>query len=258
MNPQGFDDTQNDRASAVEENRTDAIDADNTVPQDAPAFLRRSFGRLADPEPSPFIRASLLAFLRAKQQFIASLWRRHLLQGASNQTTDRPVGRIGGLAFALLSVLVVVACVCAAIAVGQIRLLKSEIATLHRELMPLRERLGTLEQNEKRKRDTVRQEEAQSNAGTDIPSEGTVQTALSLSRDEVQLIKEYIKAAPSAGVATPAISVGDVIGGAMIPLPSPITGKVPKLIGARFTTRNGAIIISIKNSRRADAVLNLN
>ena len=214
--------------------------------------------RLSNSEPSSSTRASLLAFLGAKQQLIASLWRRHLHQGASNQTTERPVGKIGGAAFALLSVLVVVACVCAAIALGQIRFFKSEIASLHRELVPLRERLGALEQNEKRKRDTGRQKEAQSNAGTDIPGEGTDQTALNLSRDEVQLIKEYIKAVPSTGIATPAISVGDLIGGAMIPLPSPLPERVPKLIGARFTTRNGAIIISAKNGRRADAVLNLN
>jgi hypothetical protein len=44
-------------------------------------------------------------------------------------------------------------------------------------------------------------------------------------------------------------------GGALIPLPSQLTDKVPKLLGAKFTTRNGAIIISTKNSRRADAVL---
>jgi hypothetical protein len=41
----------------------------------------------------------------------------------------------------------------------------------------------------------------------------------------------------------------------MIPLPSQLTEKVPKLLGAKFTTRNGTIIIIKRASRRADAVL---
>jgi hypothetical protein len=54
------------------------------------------------------------------------------------------------------------------------------------------------------------------------------------------------------------INVGDSVSGAMIPLPSQLTEKVPKLLGAKFTTRNGAIIIIKRNSRQADAVLAAN
>jgi hypothetical protein len=43
-----------------------------------------------------------------------------------------------------------------------------------------------------------------------------------------------------------------------IPLPSPLTDKIPKLLGARFTIRNGAIIILKRGSRQADAVLGPN
>jgi hypothetical protein len=77
----------------------------------------------------------------------------------------------------------------------------------------------------------------------------TDQTALDLSREEIQLIKEYIKPAPAAGPASPAINVGDPISGAMIPLPSPLTEKVPKLLGGKFTTRDGTIIIVKRASR---------
>jgi hypothetical protein len=115
---------------------------------------------------------------------------------------------------------------------------------LHRELRPLRERLAKLEQ--------FQQEETQSKADASHPS------ALNLSREEAQLIREYIKPAPSPETAAPPVNVGDPIGGSMIPLPSAITEKVPKLIGARFTIRNSAIIISTRNSRRADAVLTAN
>jgi len=69
------------------------------------------------------------------------------------------------------------------------------------------------------------------------------------------LIREYIKPAPSAGTAAPAINVGDSVSGAMIPLPSQLTEKVPKLLGAKFMTRNGTIIIAKRDSRQADAVL---
>ena len=83
----------------------------------------------------------------------------------------------------------------------------------------------------------------------------TDEAALILSRDEIQLIRDFIKPATIAGSAAPAINVGDPVGSATIPLPSPLTEKVPKLLGARFTTRNGSIIIIRKDSRRIDAVL---
>jgi hypothetical protein len=43
--------------------------------------------------------------------------------------------------------------------------------------------------------------------------------------------------------------------GVMIPLPSQLTEKIPKLLGGKFTTRNDAIIIVKRDSRQADAVL---
>ncbi|MBR1145095.1 hypothetical protein [Bradyrhizobium sp. AUGA SZCCT0431] len=173
---------------------------------------------------------------------------------------EHHVAVIGGAAFAILAVVVVVAGVGAAIAVGQIKSLKSDVAMLQRELLPLRERLGKLEQAEKTRRDSGQQEAAQVDATSEKNKAGgetrTDQAVLNLSREEAQVIREYIKPAPSSGTAVaPAINVGDPIAGATIPLPSPITEKVPRLLGARFTTRNGAIIISMRNSRRADAVL---
>jgi hypothetical protein len=41
----------------------------------------------------------------------------------------------------------------------------------------------------------------------------------------------------------------------MIPLPSQLTDKVPKLVGGKFSIRNGVIIIVKRDSRQADAVL---
>jgi hypothetical protein len=159
----------------------------------------------------------------------------------------------------LLSLLVVVTCVGAAIALGQIKSLKSDVSMLHREVLSLRERLAKSEQAEKAKRDLEQQEEVQSKSAVDKNrSPGEVradQTVLNLSREEIQLIREYIKPAPSAGAAAPAINVGDPVEGGMIPLPSQLTDKVPKLVGGKFSIRNGAIIIVKRDSRQADAVL---
>ena len=81
-------------------------------------------------------------------------------------------------------------------------------------------------------------------------------SALSLSPDEIRAIKEYIKPAPIAGEAiSPSINVGDYITEATIPVPSPLTDKVPNLLGARFTIRNGAIVLIKRDSHQADAVL---
>jgi hypothetical protein len=61
--------------------------------------------------------------------------------------------------------------------------------------------------------------------------------------------------ASAAGTPAPAINVGDVLSGGTTPLPSPLMEKIPKLLGARFTTRNGSIVIVRRDSRRADAIL---
>jgi hypothetical protein len=84
-------------------------------------------------------------------------------------------------------------------------------------------------------------------------------SALSLSPDEIRAIREYIKPAPIADQAiSPLISVGDHITEATIPVPSPLTDKVPKLVGAKFTIHNGAIIIIKRDSHQVDAVLGPN
>jgi hypothetical protein len=204
----------------------------------------------------------LIAFIAAGKRSIFDRGRRYFAQQtsrASNGRSDRLVRTAGGAAFALLSLALVVACVVAAIAFGQIQSLKSEVAALRRELLPVRERIVKLEQIEKERRDLDQQEEAQNRPDVKKNKPDgeirTDQTALNLSREEIRLIRDYIKPAPSADTAAPAINVGDPVGGATIPLPSPVTEKIPKLLGGRFTTRNGAIIIIKHDSHQADAVL---
>ncbi len=238
--------------------RTGRVESPDAAPQEAPAFLQRGFGsRSQEPSRNSSRPSNRFAFVATKIQTIPSLWRRHFATDISNQKTEHVAGGMTGAAFAFLSLTVVVTCIGAAIALGQIKSLKSDIAMLRRELLPLRERLGKLEQIENTKKELSQQEEAQNKPDTNkLGGEtNTEQAPLNLSREEIQLIRDYIKPVPSAGTSAPAINVGDPIGGAIIPLPSPLTEKVPRLVGARFTTRNGVIIISTKNSRRADAVL---
>ena len=237
-----------------------STDAPHAASPDVPAFLRRSFGSKGQDSGRKSLQlASLLAFITAKRRFIAGAWRRLFPETIASEKTERFVGSVGGAAFALLSLLVVVTCVGAAIALGQIKSLKSDIAMLHREVLPLRERLARFEQAEKTKLDLDQQELGQNKSGAEKNKAGgeirSDQSALNLSREEIQLIRDYVKPAPTAGAAAPAINVGDIVTGAMIPLPSQLTEKVPKLLGSNFTTRNGAIIIVKRDSRQADAVL---
>ncbi|WP_375048868.1 hypothetical protein [Bradyrhizobium sp. 8-10B] len=200
--------------------------------------------------------SGLVGLLGTIKPKFATARQRRSAEDVRDRRADRR-GGLTGLAVACLSLISVVACVAAAIALGQLTSLKSDIAGLRREIAPLRERLARLEQVEVAKREAAQQEDAQNKAEADkkLTDSAGEQAALSLSREEIQLIREYIKAAPSAGAAVAPINVGDPITGGMIPLPSSLTEKLPRLVGARFATRNGAIIISMRNSRRVDAVL---
>ena len=78
-----------------------------------------------------------------------------------------------------------------------------------------------------------------------------------LTQDEIQLVRSYIKATPVTSEAGATINVGeDLRDTAMLPLPSQIAAKSARLAGGRFKIdRNGAIVISLRKSRLADAVI---
>lgn len=224
-------------------------------PPRAPIIPEPAFGSIHEPDRNVSRLSRLVKLLGTGMPGFARARRRRAEGDVPDRKAVKGVG-MPGLAVACLSLISVVACVAAAIALGQITSLKSDNATLRRELIPLRERLVRLEQDAA-KREAAQQDEAQDKLEADkkAADAGSEPAALNLSREEIQIIREYIKAAPSAGADATMINVGDPITGGMIPLPSPLTAKVPRLVGARFATRNGAIIISTRNSRRVDAVL---
>jgi hypothetical protein len=241
--------------------QTGAIEFTAPSPQDSPAFLQRSFGAKAqdtDRRPLDWL-AGFFAAAATKAQSLAGLWRAHVVHDTSNPKAQRATGSVLGAMLAFLSLAAVFACAAAALALVQLKSLKTEIATLHRELGPLKERVAKLDQAEKAKLEADQKEGGQIKLGAEKnktgAEPGTDQSALNLSREEIQLIRDFIKPAPAGGTPAPAINVGDPVGVATIPLPSPLMEKVPKLLGGRFTTRNGSIIILRRDSRQADAVL---
>ncbi len=185
---------------------------------------------------------------------LAALWRRHLEEDLPNARRVGQGASINGIVVALISLLVIVICAGAAIALTQIRSLQTEISSLQRELSPLKERLSRFDQAEKAKQAEEKAREERSKRTADNPPQPA---PLTLSREEIQLIRDYIKPAPGTG-SSPAPLVGDPIAGATIPFPSPVTEKVPKLLGARFAIRNGAILVVRRDSRQIDAVLGSN
>ncbi len=241
-------------AHAMEESQiTPATGPAEAAAIDPPQSLQRKFGSKAlAPTHSPNWQSRSIAFITARGRALSNLWRRHLTPSKPDTTIS---GRaVGNAPIALLTFLTLVGCGAAVIALGQLKSLKSDVALEHRDVLHLRERLAKLEQAANSLSD--RQAEAQRKSDTEEKKPDAEQVALNLSHEEIQLIRDYIKPASSAGGGAPAISVGDPVSGATIPMPSPLTEKLPRLLGARFTIRNGAIIIIKKDSRQAGAVLN--
>ena len=232
----------------------DQIDADVALCQ-APAYLQRSFGsKVLDPNQADSRKRRMFDFMITKARSLRGRMRSGYSQDIHGADTERASRQAIRAALALISLIAIVACVGAAIALTQIRSLKLENAALHREFEPLKGRVAELEQAEKTRRQTEQQQGEKDELGKSARS-GEPHAAWNLSTEEAQLVREYIKPAPSAGAPENTVKVGDVVDGAMIPLPSPLTEKVPKLVGAKFTIRDGVIIIVRKDSRQVDAVL---
>jgi hypothetical protein len=216
-----------------------------------PASIRTPF-RGARPVPKP------LTALASHSGRFSRILRGHLAEGSSNIKTDRGPAGISGAVVAALSLVALLIGAGLFMGVSQIKSLKLEVSALERQLAPLKKQVANASQPEKRgDAEPKNPPPILSSAETGkIPSEHRpTPTGLVLSPDETRLVREYIKPAPFAGSPAPPINVGDPITIATIPLPSPLTDKIPKLLGGKFTIRNGAIVIVKRDSRQADAVL---
>ena len=226
--------------------------SNDQIASDAPAFLIRKFGsglRGASASSNP------LSKLTERVRQGIGIWRRHLQQDQPPKETRRSGANMERGLFALLSLLVILSCAGAVAALIQVKSLKSELTALQRELLPLKLRVAMLDQIEKSRETPDKVSDQKNQPSRESRAE---EAPLLLSREEIQLIRDYIKPAPATGSSTTPISVGDPVIGPTIPFPSPVTEKVPKLLGARFAIKNSTIIIVKKDSRQADAVLGPN
>jgi len=268
--PQGSNTARTDGADGaprqVEQPSWAALDESAAVPEPAmpPAAAPAPSApalRLTSREPNPAPdhgdwRARTFDAISRPLHRLAVLWRRHLEEDLPKARTVSQSARVNGIVITLISLLVVIICAGAVIALRQIRSLQTEISSLQRELSPLKERLSRFDQAEKARQAEDKAREERNKRTADNPLQQA--PPLALSREEIQLIRDYIKPAPGTGTSTAAPAVGDPIAGATIPFPSPITEKVPKLLGARFAIRNGAILIVRRDSRQIDVVLGPN
>ncbi|MCP3401740.1 hypothetical protein [Bradyrhizobium sp. CCGB20] len=229
-------------------NETSAFHGVDEIAPDVFALPDHRFGSGQDASPP----SDFLLRLRARMRQGMNVWRRHVHEDQARQVRRTSSTSVERGLLAVLSLLVIMSCAGAVGALMQVKSLKSELAILQRELPPLKERIAALDQIERRKEVQEKQSEQKAQSLRETRSE---QPPLVLSREEIQLIRDYIKPAPVVGSPTAAVNVGDAIAGPTIPFPSPVTEKIPKLLGATFAIRNGVIVIVRKDSRKADAVL---
>ena len=143
-------------------------------------------------------RKAFFGLISRRLSQMRGVWRRHLEQDVSHAKSGRQTGNIGGGAIALVSLLVIIICAGAVVALTQIKSLKSEIATLQRELSPLKARIAGIDLGDKAKQDANQQKESQIKSGVEKnrigPDPRTDQAALNLTSEEVRLIRAFIKA----------------------------------------------------------------
>ena len=129
------------------------------------AEIRRQVGSIL--ETGDRWLAVFFAAAATKAQSLAGLWRAHVVHDTSNPKTQRATGSVLGAMLAFLGLAAVFACAAAALALVQLKSLKTEIATLHRELGPLKERVAKLEQAEKIKLEADQKEGGQIKLGAE-------------------------------------------------------------------------------------------
>jgi hypothetical protein len=237
------------------------IDNPVSIVSKPPAFLTRHLdSKVRTPMAEPFRRFDPPGSISFGLKRIARILRGHLEPDGSSIKKIRAAGT-SGAAMAILSLVMMIIGAGTLLAVNQIKSLKTEIASLERELGQIKKQAARLEALESKK--DADQKDNQGRAVTekaDGPGLGRVAAStLNLSADEIRMVSQFIKPAPLASPATsPSVNVGDSVTEGTIPIPSPLADKVPKLLGARFTIRNGTILIIKRDSHQVDAVLTLN
>jgi hypothetical protein len=173
--------------------------------------------------------------------------------GLASIERRKEAGIITGIVLAALGTLAL-----GAVSLAQFNRIKIEVAGLERDLAATREKLAKLEANVVVAASHAKEMKQDADDRTVASENRTPTTTFILTRDEIQLIRDFIKVPPPLPGAAQKISVGDRLPDiALALLPEPIMDKVPKLRGARFTVdRNSAIVVVAPGSNRADVIIN--
>lgn len=171
----------------------------------------------------------------------------------TSSKSSKEAGILTGIVLAALATLSL-----GAVILVQFSGFKIEIAGLKGDLADMRKRLGKLEANVPATLTHPIEIKDGADAWMLRSSGRTPQAPFALSRDEIQLIRDFVKVPPPLPGAARNINVGDLLLGiALAPLPEPIMEKVPKLRGARFTVdRNSAIVVVAPGTNRVDVIIN--
>jgi len=161
------------------------------------------------------------------------------------------LGRAGALAISVCFGALVCCGIVIATLFTQVRDMQADVASLKLRLAGVDSHVSRLELNAQQK---IIKEAKIAEAPPPSPPR---RVQISLSNDDIKLIRASIKVLPSQLGAQPKVQVGQEVSAiSTVPVPGSVVGQIPKLRGARFLVDdNGAIVIVAEGSNRADVVI---
>jgi hypothetical protein len=161
----------------------------------------------------------------------------------------RGVGRAVTLGISICFGLLVVCAIMIVALFTQIKDMKVEIAYLKQHLAAADAHLSRLEE--------IAQQKITKEVKIPETPPPPQRVQITLSNDDIKLIRSSIKVLPSQPGAEPKVHLGQQISNTSIaPVPESLVTRIPKLRGARFLVDdNGAIVIVADGSNRADVVV---
>lgn len=180
------------------------------------------------------------------------LWHRATRQGALSKSAA-----VGLAAIAIVLLLAGVELFLA----ERLRDLRDQTNQLQRQIASVEQRVGRLELQMEQQLSRRVPEAGQAPARPEGDAAPAVaarpDSAIALTRTEIDIVREYIKLPPAAAGAAATMSIGTAVGPhLLVAFPGQITDRVPKLIGARFATdRNGAIVVVAAGSDRVGFII---
>ena len=174
-------------------------------------------------------------------------------EGKEAELKTRAPGRAGALAISICFGLLVCSGIVIATLFTQVRDMQADIALLKLRLAGVDSHLNRLEVG--RLEAIAQQKIKEAKIAETPPPPRRVQ--ISLSNDDIKLLRASIKVLPSQPGAQPKVQLGQEVSNiSTVPVPGSLVGQIPKLRGARFLVDdNGAIIIIAEGSTRADVVI---